>query len=49
MTRQQFLRYAKRVLLSLNTVKAAYLFNSEVKIILFLVAAKTDSIFYSAF
>lgn len=40
MTRRQILRYAKRVLLSLNTVKAAYLPNSETKIRLFRVTAK---------
>lgn len=40
MTRRQILRYAKRVLLSLNTVKAAYLLNSEAKIRLFRVTAK---------
>lgn len=40
MTRRQILRYAKRVLLSLNTVKAAYLLNFETKIRLFRVTAK---------
>lgn len=46
MTRRQILRYAKRVLLSLNTVKAAYLLNSEAKIRLFRVTAKKDLIFF---
>lgn len=47
MTRRQILRYAKRVLLSLNAVKAAYLLNSVAKIRSFRVTTKKDLIFYS--
>lgn len=47
MTRRQILRYAKRVLLSLNAVKAAYLLNSVAKIRFFRVTTKKDLIFYS--